>query len=63
MELRPVPERLLIPARGRMAVFAATAVSVLLGAIAWPLAFPPRGAAELMTRPGAGVIAGCSSTR
>ncbi|MEV4376851.1 DUF4184 family protein [Streptosporangium sp. NPDC049644] len=61
MEPRPVPERLIISARGRMAVFLATALSVLLGAIAWPIAFPPRGMAELVTRLGAGVVVGCSA--
>ncbi|MEU4535262.1 DUF4184 family protein [Streptosporangium sp. NPDC023825] len=61
MEPRPVPERLLLPAGERAAVLLATAVSIPLGAVAWAVAFPSGGNAELVTRLGAGVVVGCSA--
>ncbi|MBB2911143.1 hypothetical protein FHS43_002408 [Streptosporangium becharense] len=59
MEARELPERLALPAGERAAVLIATVVSVLLGAVAWPMAFPAQTAAQLVTRVGAGVFVGC----
>ncbi|MGC5015367.1 DUF4184 family protein [Streptosporangium sp. DT93] len=61
MEPRPVPERLILPAGERAAVLVATAASILLGALAWTIAFPSGTRAELVTRIGAGVVVGCSA--
>ncbi|GAA2876414.1 DUF4184 family protein [Streptosporangium fragile] len=59
MEPRDLPERLSLPAGERTAVLLATVVSIALGAVAWPLVFPPHGIASLVTRVGAGMFAGC----
>ncbi|GII03978.1 DUF4184 family protein [Planobispora takensis] len=60
MEPRPVPARLAMSGRTRRRVLAATVVATLLGAAAWPLLFPPDSPSAVVTRLGAGAMAGCS---
>ncbi|MDP9849927.1 DUF4184 family protein [Streptosporangium lutulentum] len=59
MEPQAPPERLVIPAGVRRRMLRITAVSIPLGAIAWPVVFSWEGTAELVTRLGAGVVVGC----
>ncbi|MBG0832530.1 DUF4184 family protein [Planomonospora sp. ID67723] len=59
MEFRAVPDRLALSRRARFGVLAATAVSTLAGTVIWPLVFPPDSRAAIVTRMGAGVVAGC----
>ncbi|MDP9865859.1 MULTISPECIES: DUF4184 family protein [Streptosporangium] len=55
------PERLLLSGRTRYGVLLAAVLATLLGGALWPLAFPPHGLAETVTRVGAGVVAGCGA--
>ncbi|MFF0575775.1 DUF4184 family protein [Streptosporangium saharense] len=53
-----VPERLVLSTPVRLGVILAAVAATLGGAAVWPVLFPPRGGTELITRLGAGTLAG-----
>ncbi|MFC4060493.1 DUF4184 family protein [Planomonospora corallina] len=59
MEARALPEHLALSRLARHGVLAATAAATVLGALLWPVFFPPSGWAETGTRVGTGVVVGC----
>ncbi|MCF6471558.1 DUF4184 family protein [Nonomuraea sp. MG754425] len=61
MAAAPVPDRLRLPARARLAVLVASGLGVVAGAVLWPLIDEPNpkfGIAAVITKTGAGTVIG-----